>query len=184
MPQASPADVLREQKTGRSRTGVGTMCKLSALWLLLCLSLLSGCAVAPSGDSVGVDSQEWCSRDERMPWTGCWAEVVQLDCESGEEFEPAGAIGEFRLTPDWRFSVTWSPFETYVDYAGQYRVSEEDGTIELTLGNLAPPNAKGRGTFTVTDQDELLLEGIWLGARDHGGATEACGHRFRFRTER
>jgi hypothetical protein len=160
------------------------MKRWNASWPLLCLSLLWGCALVPGENADGKDTREWCSRDVGMPWTGCWTEVAQLDCESGEEFEPAVAIGEFRLTPDWRYSVTWSPFETYVDYAGQYRVSEEEGAIELTLGNLAPPQAKGRGSFSVTDQGELLLEGIWLGARDHGSATEACGHRFRLRTKR
>ena len=125
---------------------------------------------------------EWCNRDESMPWTGCWNEVAQLDCESGQAFEPEKAIGEFRLTADGTFSVTWSPFEHFVDYAGPYEVSEANGTIALSIGDNAPPDAEGQGRFTITDQGELLLQGIWLGAREGETVPQACGHKFRLKT--
>ncbi len=159
------------------------MKKLNALLALLFLAWLCGCSLAPGANSDRIDMAEWCSRDARMPWTGCWAEVSQLDCESGREFVPETTIGEFRLTSDGIFSVSWSPFETYVDYAGQYRVREKSGTIELVMGSRAPPDAEGQGHFAVTDQGELILEDIWLGAREQENATKACGHRFRMKTE-
>ena len=124
---------------------------------------------------------DWCNRDESMPWTGCWTEVAQLDCESPQEFELEVIIEEFRLTADGTFSVTWSPFESYIDYAGPYELREKSGAIALTLGNHAPPNAKGQGSLAVTDRGELILEGIWLGAREKENVTEACGHRFRMK---
>jgi hypothetical protein len=128
--------------------------------------------------------EEWCGRDESMPWAGCWTEVAQLDCESGQELEPEEVIEEFRLASDRRYSVTWSPFERYVDYAGTYAVIEENGTIELTMGKNAPPDADGLGTFTITDQGELILSDIWLGTRGQEDATPACGHIFRRKTGR
>ncbi len=160
------------------------MKKLNVLLLLLSLSFLCGCAFDPGENSGGISMEEWCDRDESMPWTGCWTEVAQLDCASGQEFEPEEIIEGFRLTSAGRFSVTWSPFEHYVDYAGPYEVSEKNGTIELTMGNNAPPNVKGRGNFTITDQGELILENIWLGAREQENVTEACGHIFRLKTKK
>jgi hypothetical protein len=123
--------------------------------------------------------EEWCDRDESMPWTGCWKEVAQLDCETGQHIEPAEKIEEFRLTSDGRYSVTWSAFEFYVDYAGSYEIDAEDGTISLSMGSNAPQNVDGRGRFTITEGGELLLEDAWLGARDTGNAIQACGHVFR-----
>jgi hypothetical protein len=160
------------------------MKKLSVLRLLLSVPFLCGCVPVPDPGNVPVDTEEWCSRDDRMPWTGCWTEAARIDCESGWELEPENPIGEFRLTPDGRFSVTWSPFETYVDYAGPYNVNEKTGAIELTLGDLAPLDAKGQGRFTITDEGELLLEGVWLGSRASGSATVACGHRMQLKSRR
>jgi hypothetical protein len=158
------------------------MKKLNALLFLLSLSWLCGCSLAPGENSDGIDMEEWCNRDVRMPWTGCWTEVAQLDCQSGQEFVPEATIGEFRLTSDGIFSVAWSPFETYVDYAGQYEVREKNGAIQLAMGDRAPPGAEGQGHFTITDQGELILEDIWLGAREQENVTKACGHKFRMRT--
>jgi len=160
------------------------MKKLNALLLLFSLLFLCGCASDPGENSDGISMEEWCGRDKSMPWTGCWTEVAQLDCESGQEFEPEGIIGEFRLTSDGTFSVTWSPFEHFVDYAGPYEVSETNDAIELTMGNNAPPNVDGQGNFTITDQGELILENIWLGAREQENVTEACGHMFRLKTKK
>lgn len=153
-----------------------------ALMALLSLAVLCACSLVPGQNTGGLDKETWCSRDGRMPWTGCWTEVARLDCDSGQEFEPESTIGDFRLTSDGNYSVTWTPFEFFVDYAGPYKVDEEKGLLELTLGNLAPPDAKGRGHYSITDQGELVLEGIWLGVRHPEGITQACGHRFRMRT--
>jgi hypothetical protein len=159
------------------------MKKLDVLLLLLSLSFFCACAFDPGKNSDGISMEEWCGPDESLPWTGCWTEVAQFDCESGQEFEPEGIIEEFRLNSDGTFSVTWSPFEHFVDYAGPYEVSEKNGTIELTMGNNAPPNVDGQGNFTITDQGELILENIWLGAGEQKNVTEACGHIFRRRGE-
>ena len=141
------------------------MKELNVLLLLLSLLFLCGCVFDPGANSGGISTEEWCNRDDSMPWTGCWTEVAQLDCGSGQAFELEEVIEEFRLTSDGIFSVTWTPFEHFVDYAGPYEVSETNGTIELTMGNNAPSNVDGQGNFTITDQGELILENIWLGAK-------------------
>ena len=155
---------------------------LNALWLLLSLSLLCSCALVPGKDTGGLDMEAWCRRDSRMPWTGCWTEVARLDCDSGQEFEPESTIGEFRLASDGSYSVTWTPFEFFVDYAGPYTVDEQKGLLALTLGDRAPLEAQGQGRYSITEQGELVLEGIWLGVRHPEGTEQACGHRFRMRS--
>jgi hypothetical protein len=84
------------------RLGSESMKRLNVLWLLLSVQFLCGCAPVPGHGNVPVDMGEWCSRDDRMPWTGCWTEVARIDCESESELEPEEPIGEFRLTPVWR----------------------------------------------------------------------------------
>jgi hypothetical protein len=93
------------------------MKRLNAWLLLLSILFLCGCDLEPIESTAGIDMEEWCSRDEKRPWTGCWIEVARLDCTSGQEFEPEKPIGEFRLAPDGTYSITWSPFERFVDYA-------------------------------------------------------------------
>ena len=159
------------------------MKRLNVFLLLLSVLFLCGCALGPGASTGEMDMEEWCGRNEKRPWTGCWTEVAQLDCASGQEFVPGEPIEEFRLTSDGIFSVTWSPFETFVDYAGQYEISEKDGTIELAMGDRAPPDAEGQGHFTITDQGDLILEDIWLGARGQENVARACGHKFRLKAE-
>lgn len=160
------------------------MKRLNVLLLLLSLSVLFGCSVGPGENNGGISMENWCNRDESMSWTGCWTETAQLDCATGQKFEPEEIIEEFRLTSDGDFSVTWSPFEHFVDYAGLYQVSEKNGTIEFTVGDNAPPNVDGQGIFTITDQGKLILENIWLGTRKQGNVTEACGHIFRLKIKK
>ena len=164
--------------------GIDSMHRRSAWSLVLFMILLCSCSFPPGANTGRIDMGDWCDRDESMPWTGCWTEVAQLDCESGQEFEPEVIIEEFRLTSDGSFSVTWSPFEDYIDYAGPYTLSENSGTIELSLGSRAPPNAKGQGRFTVTDQGELIIRDVWLGARGRADVAAACGHRFRMEADK
>ena len=176
-------DMLGGKEANVGAWGNEGMERLNAFLFLLSALFLCGCGLDPGVGTGRMDMEEWCSRDERRPWTGCWIEVAQLDCESGQEFVPEPTIGELRLTSDGIFSVTWSPFETFVDYAGQYQVSEKNGAIELVMGTPAPPDAEGQGHFTITDQGELILERIWLGAREQEYATKSCGYRFRMKTE-
>ena len=154
------------------------MLKLN-LAVLVTLFLFCGCVAVPGENDGGISMEEWCDRDESMPWTGCWKEVAQLECESRQEIEPEDMIEEFRLTSDGKYSVTWTAFEFFVDYAGSYEISEKDGTINLSMSSNAPQNVDGYGKITLTEKGELILEDIWLGAKNPENVTEACGHIFR-----
>lgn len=153
-------------------------------YVLLSIALLCGCVLAPGSSHEAIDMEQWCSRDVRKPWTGCWVEVARLGCETGQEHVPEQPIEEFRLTSPGVYSVTWSPFEFFVDYSGRYEVNAEKGAIELLASERVPPDFQGRGTFSLTDQGELSLQGVWLGAREAESVDQGCGHRFRLKTAR
>lgn len=147
--------------------------------VLIAFLCVCGCTASPPVNDGGIRMEEWCDRVDSMPWTGCWEEVAQLDCDSGQEIEPAQKVEEFRLTSDGRYSVTWTAFETWVDYAGSYAFSETAGTIQLSISSNAPPDFDGEGKISITKEGELILEDMWLGARSAENATAACGHVFR-----
>lgn len=88
--------------------------------LLLLLFVMTGCISNVNKREGSVSKEEWCDKDEDMPWTGCWREVCRIECETGEDFESDESIGELRLKSDGHFSVTWHPFESYTDYVGSY----------------------------------------------------------------
>lgn len=119
---------------------------------------------------------------EAQPLVGLWKETGQLACGTGKETEPDEAIGELRFGADGQFSVTWHPFEIFVDYWGTYEADPETGELVLTMQSSmgAPPeDFDGEGTFEVRDDGSLVLEGIWLGsAPGSDEATPACGHVF------
>jgi hypothetical protein len=117
-----------------------------------------------------------------QPLVGLWHETAQLACGTGKETEPDEAIGELRFGADGQFSVTWHPFEIFVDYWGTYRADPVTGELTLTMESSmgAPPeDFDGEGTFAIRDDGSLVLEDIWLGS---GPGTEesepGCGHVF------
>jgi hypothetical protein len=124
--------------------------------------------------------QEWCASDADLPWTGCWQENLQIDCESGDEFEPEDGIGELRLLPDGRYSITWHPFETFTDYAGTYTIDPAEGTISFNQSNES--GFDGDGTYSIRENGDLELLNIWFGSfykdSDSGSSKASCGYVF------
>jgi hypothetical protein len=119
------------------------------------------------------------ARDQR------WVEVGRILCISrSEQSALSNPINEL-IFDGAGFKVTWTPFERYVDYWGQYvaTVSGAGGTIRLTAedGNYIPESLDLDGWF-VRCGDELVLNDVWLGyGRDESPGTPGvfCGHRFR-----
>jgi hypothetical protein len=109
-----------------------------------------------------------------------WSEKAQLACGSQAEVAPDRPIQELKFFADGRVSVTWAPFETYVDYWGTYTLFE-DGSVELSMtgGNYTPDDFDGTGRFTIDEEGHLVLENVWLGSPEDGGDAANCGHRFR-----
>jgi hypothetical protein len=113
------------------------------------------------------------------PLIGTWREEAQIVCEGEDEVIPHEPIEELRFFADGRVNVTWTPFETYVDYWGTYTFSD-DGAIELVItdGNYIPDDFDGTGRFTISEEGSLLLKDMWLGSPQYGEDAANCGHRF------
>jgi len=113
------------------------------------------------------------------PLIGAWSETNQIACVSQEELPPTEPIHELVFYADGRLTVTWHPFETYVDYWGTY-VAAQDGTIELVVvgANYEPSDLDGLGTYSIDPKGDLLLRTMWLGSPQKATAMANCGHRF------
>lgn len=116
-----------------------------------------------------------------MSWSGCWREIRQIDCESGDDFEAEDKIGELRLLPNGRYSITWHPFETYTDYVGTYNINPAEGTIVFNYEDDA--GIDGDGFYSFQENGDLELMDIWFGTfyKEAGSDSHkvSCGYIFR-----
>ena len=113
------------------------------------------------------------------PLSGWWFEVARIPCDGGPEFTPDDPIHEFIVWQVGSFRVTWRPFETYVDFHGDYQLDLDDGRIRLSAlaGCYVPPDVDKEGVFEM-DGEELVLKNLWLGSSRRSKDPPACGHRF------
>jgi len=113
------------------------------------------------------------------PLVGRWREIAWVDCESGEEMPPDDPIRELRFQADGTVTVTWHPIETYVDYQGDYQLSDA-GAIEIAINwsAYAPADFDGTGTVQLDEAGDLLLGDLWLGSPRQARGLDGCGHRF------
>lgn len=140
--------------------GIRTLRKIILSASLLLISI-AACAPAPPN-----------------PLVGQWTEEVQYACGTKAEVVPKEPLKELILENGGTFSVTWHPFESYVDYRGAYKTN--GGAIEF-LGDAKrfAPNAKLSGTFSFDEQSRLILSDLWLGGGPGRADAPACGHRFK-----
>lgn len=75
-------------------------------------------------------------------------------------------VGELEFQPENRFSVTYSPFETYRDYWGAYSFDPATKRLRLTVegGNFVPSNLDLEGEAEMVE-GRLRLKGLFLGSR-------------------
>lgn len=144
------------------------------------LFTMIGCELNPNNQTGAISKEKWCDNDEDKPWSGCWREIGQIDCETGDEFEPDQTIGELRLKSDGGYSITWHPFESYTDYAGAYKVNEAEGRI--TFDHIDATGFDGNGFYLIRDNGDLELTDIWFGTfnkdSDSGLEMVSCGYVF------
>jgi hypothetical protein len=118
---------------------------------------------------------------ESNPFVGYWQETAQLTCDKGTEVSSDPLIEELVFAADGSFAVTWMPFESYVDYWGEYTYNLADGTLELAItgGNQQPDDVDGSGHYALDAIGNLVLTDMWLGTSAFAeGGTPNCGHRF------
>ncbi len=104
--------------------------------------------------------------------TGTWGQSAAAGCEV---MEP---VRELEFGPD-RFSVTFTPFESYKDYWGTYSFDPRTGALRLTVesGNNVPSGLDLEGSARLED-GHLVLEDMFLGDRNGQAPEHACRYRF------
>ena len=117
-----------------------------------------------------------CQPDADDPFQDRWKERSSISCEDGSETD--GVIAEIIFCKD-QFGVTWTPFETYVDYWGDYSLDPETNELTMTVtgGNFIPDDADLTGTVEFQADGSIVLRDIYLGTKE--GETllaPACGH--------
>jgi hypothetical protein len=116
--------------------------------------------------------------DPRLsPVAGTWGQAQPPACTpaAGGEMEP---VREMELRRDGRFTVTFTPFETYRDYWGRYTYDARTGALAMHVegGNRVPPGLDLEGTAHVAN-GRLMLDGFWLGQPDPAHP-RACRYTF------
>lgn len=119
----------------------------------------------------------------RHPLAGYWKQEG-LRCPSHDAvLESQPPIQEFVLRPDGRLQVTWTPFETYVDYSGTYKVEGDRIAFTMGGGNAVPKHFRGDARFHLLDPTHLEISGAFFGNREHDDAdfaqrTQQCTYTF------
>ncbi len=114
------------------------------------------------------------------PLVGVWHEAKQIDCQSQAISElPGDSMRELVFKADGTFQATFTPFEVYHDYWGQYTFDPGAGMLELVVksGNFIPEKLDLQGKYAIDENGALVLSGIWLGRREQESNT-GCGHIF------
>lgn len=95
-----------------------------------------------------------------------------------EGCSPAQSVGELEFRPENRFSVTFTPFETYQDYWGSYSFDPATKQLRLKVegGNFIPPNLDPEGEAELAE-GRLRLKDLFLGSRD-GAPRSGCAYVF------
>jgi hypothetical protein len=111
------------------------------------------------------------------PVAGAWRQSGPAQCTGA----PAGAlepVRELMIGRDWRFSLTFTPFETYRDYWGTYTYDPASGALAMHVagGNRVPPGLDLAGTARV-ENGRLTLRGMWLG-QPAAGTPRTCTYVF------
>ncbi|WP_139792191.1 hypothetical protein [Henriciella litoralis] len=84
--------------------------------------------------------------------------------QDGSDCPAESAVRELIFSAGGDISVTWTPFESYKDYWGDYTYDVATGAFSFTpkSGNQIPEDMVQSGTATV-DGDRLVLETAFLG---------------------
>lgn len=111
--------------------------------------------------------------------TGYWSEVGEPACPVGDT-----PLRELHFTADGKFEATWTPFERYVDYWGDYSFDAASGALNLTPtgGNRVPTDADLSGQATLDPDGQLRLTSMFMGSPGSGVPTAAgCDLIFKHR---
>lgn len=139
-------------------------------------------ATLPDPDGSTLEATAAVYRPEDNPFVGgYWHEEVALRCFPSDGTLP-GRIGELKFSADSSFTVTWEPFEVYIDYHGTYEFEPMTNrlTMAITYGNYVPAETDLDGWAYPQTDGSIRLESIYLGAPpDDPNAERTCGYILR-----
>ena len=97
---------------------------------------------------------------------GTWSFDAVRGCDASQVDAPL----EIRFAANNGLSVTWTPFERYWDYWGQYEWSPDSGDFgfESTGGNQVPADISANGQLVLEGDRHLAVSGFHFGTRESG----------------
>jgi hypothetical protein len=122
---------------------------------------------------------------QAQPLVGLWEQTQQYDCETGEKLKMFPAIRELEFRASGRFSVTWTPFEVYRDYWGDYSTDPTKNGLSMKIagGNFVPQDFHGDGFYKVLDEKTIELRNLYLGTKEQANpeaAVQPLGAKCRY----
>ena len=112
------------------------------------------------------------------PLLGKWRQTHEIMCGNNQRQAARVPIGELKFTGAGEFSLTRTPFERYVDYAGSYRFNAQENTLVLTIlsGNRKPDVDTFTAMAQLTELGELVVSQLPLLPFDstQSGDAKAC----------
>ena len=109
------------------------------------------------------------------PLVGRWQVKGIIGCDGAQHAPQSQLAKELIFDANGKFSVTWRPFESYVDYWGDYVYDSDRKQLSMIIsgGNYVPAGVRLQGVARVTPDGNGELQGIWLGAEKAASDAEA-----------
>ncbi len=110
-------------------------------------------------------SEQILYKGETNPIVGTWEEYTSVSCDN-EIIDSKNKFQELVFEPNNKFTFTWTPFETYIDYWGSYSYDANSGELKMKItgGNFVPVDADLEGKVTLQNGGRTSLEGIYFGS--------------------
>lgn len=118
----------------------------------------------------GPDNRKATSSSQN-PLVGYWRQADSDNCAR------RGRVEELIFQADGKFKVTWTPFESYVDYWGTYTFDPASGRLDLSVedGNYVPGDVTS-GPLVLAGDTFTLAEPMSFGTSPLG---QRCAAPFR-----
>lgn len=104
----------------------------------------------------------------KHPLRGLWRQTQEIVCGTGVQRVPAQPLHELRFQSSGKFSATWTPFESYIDYEGSFSYDPATGALDLTLtgGNDLPAQRKISASARLDARGRLVVSALPGGSRN------------------
>jgi len=104
----------------------------------------------------------------KHPLRGLWRQTQEIACGTGVQRAPPKPLHELRFQSSGKFSATWTPFESYIDYEGSFSYDPAKGALDLALtgGNDLPAQRKISASARLDARGRLVVSALPGGSRN------------------